>query len=116
MTIINVVVVLNASIIIKKKQAKCISALGTSMLQTMENSFPENNPAIASIKSDIKDLKSSMDLLNKVESSINTANKANKKWKLVNKAELVMLSNLCQWDKFRYKTAQKNGGDSVQPI
>jgi len=59
MSILNAVVALNASMVLKKKHAKCISALGTSMLQAMENSFPGSNAAIASIKSDIKDLQSS---------------------------------------------------------
>jgi hypothetical protein len=50
----------------------------------MKNCFPGCNAAIESINTDIIDLQSSVDLLNKVELSINKANKKRKHDKSVN--------------------------------
>ena len=84
MSILEVIVALKASIVIKQKHAKCISALDTRMLQVMEKRFPGCNAAIESFNSDITDLQRSVDLLNKIELGINKANKKRKLDKSVN--------------------------------
>ena len=78
MSILKVVNALKASIAIKQQHAICISALETNMLQAMERRFPGCNAAIESINTDIIDLQSSVVSLNKIELSINKANKKRK--------------------------------------
>ena len=84
MSILKVVNALKASIVIKKQHAICTNALDTRMLHAVESRFPGFNAAIESINTDIIDLQSSVDLLNKVELSINKENKKRKHDKSVN--------------------------------
>ena len=85
-------------------------ALDPNMLQAMESNFPGCKPAIDSINTeDIIDLQSSVDWLNKIESSINKANKKRKRV-LTNPIDSTTTSDLAkirrELDKVKHENVQ----------